>query len=574
MAADLTLMALLTALQTQVAQLSADELRARLLAYAETLPAAQRADFLRHFAAAPAAVAVDLAPDETLCEDIDAFAAAIRGQEYVEGWDWDRRTDALVVWGDESWVDDMQDLFARTDAVFLAGDFALAASAYGRLLDTFAIPEETCEGHFPGEGDPVDLVGRNLPETLARYLRSLLAVEEAEAVLTAWETVARSFYPQLSVPAVLEASPTPLADADRRLDALEGALRARAARADGWRMPDWDRLLREVRQARAGADGLAALAHEHGQRSPEAYFDWLLALRQDGRRDEAIQAARDGLAAVTTPHAQGLLANALGHLLDEQGDTSGAWEAKCLAWQRYPAWPHLAALVAHGDVSVAQGLARLESACAHEALNFSVLGAAGPAMRILWLALTGELDRVANELRVATGVGWSAQTHIGSPAYTLLLLAALEPPVPPPAGSVLGELAQRLAGHITPFGQPWLLPPTDRERTVEPVVLLFARFTHQPPTATQRAAYRAQAKATACSRVDGIVGAGYRTAYDRAAQVVVAYTEALLLAGEPATEATALPRTLIGRYSRHTAFHAALRTSLRASPVTRHVPWK
>jgi hypothetical protein len=167
----------LAALEDRLRALTADELRAVLLGHAERIPARERVTFLGIFAADPSAVAgLRCSPnadhaDTNLLSDMDAFAGQLRSGAYFEGWGWDDDLHEERAWGDESWVEEMDDLFARAAEVFLGGDMRTARDAYGRLLDAFGLDEEV--GTFCGPSAASDMVSTDIGEAVARYLRAL-----------------------------------------------------------------------------------------------------------------------------------------------------------------------------------------------------------------------------------------------------------------------------------------------------------------------------------------------------------------------------------------------------------------
>jgi hypothetical protein len=331
----LTLLAFLTALKTQVQELTREDLTARLLKYAETIPAEERMAFLRLFtsSALPEEKQQAYEPDPSLLDDVAAFAAKVRSQAYVEDFDWDY-SDNIIVTGDISWAEDMADLFSRTDADFFAGDFTTAATAYASLLSLFALQEDTGEGYFPGDDDPVSMVGINDQETVARLLRSLLAnngAQAAEMFVSTLAEMSQQFFLQLSLKDILEASPQPLPDIEQFLLAVEPLFAARAHGMADYSRPDWAKLLREATVMRSGTDGLGTLAHEVGAHQPKAYYEWILALRDEGRHDEALIATQHAVADVKLPLAKGILANTLGIIFDERGANEDAWRAKDMA---------------------------------------------------------------------------------------------------------------------------------------------------------------------------------------------------------------------------------------------------
>ncbi|HEY3378813.1 MAG TPA: hypothetical protein VGL77_15100, partial [Armatimonadota bacterium] len=532
---ELTLFAFLTELNTQTQALTHEDLVVRLVKYAETIPAEQRTAMLRHFTATAALPEEPqpYTPDPSLQGDIECFGADLRSQSFVESWDWDMRTDnEMIVTGDTSWATDMADLFARTDAAFLGEDFAVAAAAYAILLSLFTLQEELCEGVFPGEDDPVSMVGINVEETVARYLRSLLASDDAQRAKTfvaQFAEMSQQFYQQISLKAILEASPQPLADTDQWLGAVEPLFAARAQETADFSRPDWAKLLREAILLRSGVDGLGDFARERGADQPEAYYEWVLALRNEGRHDEALHAAQDAVATVQLPQAKAVLANALGRMFDARGAHEDAWCAKALAWQCYPSLYNLTVLLSHGQADVSAMLVRLDAEYARYQrgeLDFSHIDYAAPSMRILFLALAGDLDRIATEAHMATGVGWSEFGHIGYSACAVLLLALLDPPALPPAGSVLATYALAIEQRAISHGLCTLIPTPNEEHAVDYLGLLLTRLTQHPVDGGRRATYRDIAKQLMLRRVEGIVGGQHRSAYDRAAQIAVAYAEA------------------------------------------------
>jgi hypothetical protein len=114
----------LSQVRSRAEKFDAEELRALLLAHAESLQPAARAPFLSIFTPAPASART--AEDRTLLDDIAAFVGRVRGGEYVDGWGWDDHLHDERNWGDESWVIEMDELFAHAAAAFLGSDRRLA----------------------------------------------------------------------------------------------------------------------------------------------------------------------------------------------------------------------------------------------------------------------------------------------------------------------------------------------------------------------------------------------------------------------------------------------------------------
>ena len=145
-----------------------DELREVLLSHARGLPPEERLSFLSIFRPAarstprvpscdqgmiPAEMAsseqvglpedtceqvvsssqTDLEPqDYELIAELDAFVGRLTAGDYCIGWDWDPDTNDHRLFGDESWVDEMDGFFDEAGSAFLAGDYYLAKELYRR----------------------------------------------------------------------------------------------------------------------------------------------------------------------------------------------------------------------------------------------------------------------------------------------------------------------------------------------------------------------------------------------------------------------------------------------------------
>jgi len=171
-AGTLGLSEFLAVLEERLDRLPPGELRAVLLAHAQRLPARERQAFLGIFPAGPDAVARQgRAPDadhacHDLLADIDSFAAQVSDGEYFEGWGWDDDLQDERAWEDESWVEEMDDLFARAADVFLAGNMPGTREVYGRLLEVFSLDEEV--GKFSGPSAAAESAFRLLPDDVPK----------------------------------------------------------------------------------------------------------------------------------------------------------------------------------------------------------------------------------------------------------------------------------------------------------------------------------------------------------------------------------------------------------------------
>src|SRR5205814_4378581 len=79
-----------------------------------------------------------------------------------------RRSARGAGWGDESWVGEMDDLFAAAADAFLAGDLALARDADVLLVGAFDLEQEV--GTFCASSCPLDIGATDVAEAVAPYL--------------------------------------------------------------------------------------------------------------------------------------------------------------------------------------------------------------------------------------------------------------------------------------------------------------------------------------------------------------------------------------------------------------------
>lgn len=114
----LTLQRFLGSLGSRLDTMPVDELRARIVSHARTLPPDRRADYLAIFATPrPKAKKADRSArgpvdDHPFLDEIDAFVDRIRGGKYFLGYGWDDEMHEERSFGDDSWVAEMDGLFA------------------------------------------------------------------------------------------------------------------------------------------------------------------------------------------------------------------------------------------------------------------------------------------------------------------------------------------------------------------------------------------------------------------------------------------------------------------------------
>jgi len=560
----------LTVLEQRLAALPVDDLRAALVAHAERLPARDREAFLAIFPAAPAMASqvpgprAVPSPDGTrLLADIDAFVDRVRSGAFFEGWGWDDELHEERAWGDESWVGEMDDLFAVAADAFLAGDLALARDAYGRLLGAFDLDQEV--GTFCGPSSPSDMVATDVPEAVARYLRAVYETtplsERAQELYDRYADL-NHLAPATGLPTIADTRRGGLPDLD---DFLPAWIEVLTGHTSGYRARDRQRLLTEATVWHAGTDGLAAVARRPGDHQPTAYLDWVDALTRDGRLDDAAAAAREAMTVTGLPAEHSAeVADRLGELTARLGDPRAALDARRTAWRTHRTRSRLLALVVAADAA-----GQRAGTLAAEA---DLVPADPDRVGCELLLLADRIDTAATALVASDPLGWSSPEHPGPVVWPFLLAAAVAPAVP----ATQTQLGRQFAAIDT--ADRWHGYPSfdlddgdddaDRPSAAPPGLscLLAGHITDRPGSPRQRQRWLDVARGVADQRIDAVVGNKHRGAYQRVAVLAVAYAEALALAADQAAGAAFITATR-GRYPRHVAFRDELDRATAASPL-------
>jgi tetratricopeptide (TPR) repeat protein len=529
------------------------ELQDALRTHARSLRPEERRAFLAILsppkAAAPSAPSAPDTAEESdvaLLDEIGDFIERLEAGEYCHGWGWDSEIGDERAFGDESWADEMDDLFDAAADAFLVGQHALAAAAYGRLLEAFLLDDGPV---FCGPAPPEEMVRTDVDEAKARYLRALYeTTAPAERAAELLEAVLRLGYvgSPMDLAALSAADTTPLTD-------LVSFLPGWLERLQGWRGDPYSRgdqvarLLREAIEISQGADGLAELARTRGE-----YLAWVEALVRAERRDEAIAAGREGLERLPPARTRALLAERVAELAVEDGDALLVLAARRSAWQAEPMTERLVALwrAARDTHGHPDGVLAEETAAAHASDSLRER----PALACrLWL-LAGDYAPALDRFVAAPALGWSHPGHPGPVVLPfLLLIAAGQTTLPPDSAlaDLWGELDRSGSGFSSGYGD-----------------ILLQTLSEHPVVAAQATLHLNLAKEAIWQRMNAIVANQHRGAYERAALLVVAGAETLALRGDGPGATRFLARAA-DAFPRHRSFRGALDQHQRRSVLLR-----
>lgn len=290
-------------LEATLDELSHEQIKTILIDEARTLSPAERFAFLNRF---QSKLQTQFDEDKHTREidyelqaDVNNFVEQVKSGMYCDGWGWDDEIQDERVWGDESWTDEMDDLFNRAEDEFFAGNVENAGKAYETLLELLGLSDEPV---FSGQEPPEDMIGTDVSEAKARYFRCLYEVSTVEervpCLVDALERMEYIGSMPVGVQAMCDTSTRPLDGFDEFLPEWINMLKKIYNPSKyGWgRTVGW--LLREAVRLSGGIEGLAELAREEGNRHPDVFFDWVQALVDDDRNEDAVEAAELGVSCI------------------------------------------------------------------------------------------------------------------------------------------------------------------------------------------------------------------------------------------------------------------------------------
>jgi hypothetical protein len=525
-------------LEGRLRALGYEGLVAAVLAHAQTLSAAVRADFLGSFSEASPREAGD---DEQLLAEIESFSQRAMAGEFGDR-DHSRYHDRFYDDDDEhdvdEWVWKAGPLFTKAGRLFLAGRLATAYEAYGRLFSLFQ-PDRA------PAFDTWKLDRTDLPEAAARYLRSAYEINSSDqrvgAMLRAYATVLPCLYDRTPMlREIMVARRGGLPDLDAFLPAWIEALRADKSLPIG--QPR--RLLAEAAMQHGGIDALEVVARRPGRHQPELFLDLITELEAAGQLRRAADAARAASRLKGSSRTlKSKAADRLASLCSRIGEPHGAVDGAQHAWRLQRTRRRLVTLI--GTAEAADVRYRVLTAEAR-------LGRARTdRLSCELFLLAGQVDAAAAALSRHEPLGWSRSEHPGSVVVPYLLAAATG--APPRDGTKLAELFNGIDG----FRLDLALDPSEFEpETMALAPLLAARVSDTRAPERQRRQWLATAMDTIERRVETIVRGKHRGSYGHAAGLVVACAEVLTLTG--IGDGPEYIATVRKRYPRHIAFREEL----------------
>jgi hypothetical protein len=285
---------MLEAIVAQLRYYSHEELVALVRDFLVDLNEREQTRFLNLAAKGPRPVvaeAMGLGEIDDLLDDIEDLRQAIANDEYVEyGAGYDPDYGEYRGFGDDSWIDEMDDLFTAATSFFRAGRFEYAAEAYAALFDIFDLSHDGFHFTRPSPSEALrtdmDAMKENLFIAIARSdpQPAEQAIDASEAfryygekgylLLDAWE------------------------DREKWLTALEAALIARCDQSSNQKigmLSHSAELLRELYRRHRRLTDYEALCRNIGPQQGWPYEDLIARYQEQERWGQVLSWAEEGL---------------------------------------------------------------------------------------------------------------------------------------------------------------------------------------------------------------------------------------------------------------------------------------
>ncbi|MEW6417554.1 MAG: hypothetical protein AB1480_05455 [Nitrospirota bacterium] len=538
--------------EKRIDNLSKEELKTILILKAKNLKPTEREFFLAELTPVKKAETV-VAADDTLLTDIDDFVKRIEDREYSTGWGWDDEIHDEREWGDESWADDMDELFERTDEVFLSGDIKLACQAYGKLLKAFHMGEET--GHFPGQFSPTEMVETDLDDARTRYLRALYETtnkkERAKVIFDEIENLRYIGSSDFALKTIEDALTTKPEDWRQFLEDMKGILLetvlAQNMRTLGY-VKNLDMLCSIIFELE-GLEGLSRLAKEHGNELHKVYLVWISKLQEAGKDREAVEAYHQSLNVIPSQTRIRAEISDLAALSAKKiKDENVLFEMHKEAFFSSPDIGRLLSLresaISSGQLKVMEEVVSFMEE--HQGKHSFISNP--EELLVQAYILIENYEKMWDITNKSEPLGWSGYNSSQAVAVPFLMVSSVRG-IPLKSDSVVIKVWRVREGYEDEQDKMF-------KAVVEKDILV------KDISGEERIKQIKWAASVVEKRVDAIVSNKYRRSYDKAALLLVGCVEALNLLDKSA-EAQSFFDKIRSRYNRHSAFQQEIKKLLK-----------
>ena len=547
-------------------EMSAEDLRELLARWASEVQPDGRYEFLARITALPVEEQdLDEQTEEELLGEIAAFAKRVADGDYCEGWGWDAEIGEERDWGDESWAEEMDELFLQARRLLFQGNSKLAETVYKKLFEILAMGEES--GHLPGDPDYENLLDVELKEQVALLIRAIylnaVPTRRPEQVFASIQK--HSYLANgILLSDIVNANDTALPEWDSFLPEWIAFLQEQPAR-------QVSELLREAISLQGGIGAIAEFARRNSQAFPAAYLNWIGELEKSGDEEAIISVAREALTAIPRDYAiRSDVAVKLVQLGEKRNDAAMQLEGyrHCFA-----ANPGMGWLLELYSTAIAQGcFEEVRSETAQRVLELQakqkerlhvehwnselrVANVSDKNVAVHVLLFGGNYAQVLALCKDQGSLGWSGGQN-PKPALIAFILSIL-------TGEKLyspllsRQLADVLADRFVNY----------KKGDIEQYRQIIAVSNKLHPIAkSEMDSYVKWCIDETGKRVDAIVSNQYRGSYGKAANLLAAMAEGLCHRGEK-HEAMALLEKYRSKYSRHRSFQSELAAAKKSHTI-------
>lgn len=217
--------------------------------------------------------------DIELIDDVTKLYNEVKDGEYRGSWEWDSEYHKEVMMGDESWAEEAGELFLRTDAICMRGQYEAALKSYEKLFDILRNEELAAHDDYESMMD-IDLDRQINLFLLCIYFCNTLE-ERPEKILEAINHQSYVYRKEFRLSNLIEVSFSELPEIHEFTKLFITNLSSR----DDSLYKD---LLVDTIFCDGGIDGLKEFSSENYEKCPEAYLLLLKKLKEELVEDDKI----------------------------------------------------------------------------------------------------------------------------------------------------------------------------------------------------------------------------------------------------------------------------------------------
>ena len=544
----------------QLDQKSKEELKELLVHWAARQPASERSGFLDNLIF-PHKGRLSKTEPAAVIDSIQALARKVEDGHYCEGWGWDDEISKERSYGDESWVEEAEELFHEAREILVSGKHREAAKAYGMLFETLNKGMES--GQLPGRENPYNMLDLDIDEVASLYLRTVyLDSEPAKRPEKLLQEINDLYYicPDIKLERIANALEDELPDYHFFLSAWIEHLHNSNCR-------NKSALLREAVKLHGGTEAISEFARKYPETYPYAYLDWLEELEKQDDPESVLAVAREALNSIPGHyHARAKAAEAISQIGEKVNDAALALEGYMESFYSNPSAENLFNLyqaaincgcfetVLSKVNARVQQLVEEHGTATQQYFNIELARAyISENLLTVIQILNGEHEKLVEKCKGKKSLGW---TYSDNPKFLVV--------------TYLMELLSQSGSHKTAITKQWknALASSIKIYNDDQFVQYMAILNHVKDNVSlsneQETYYLSWCKREVGKRVDGIISNQYRKSYYKAADLIAAMGETLANRNKT-NESAAFLGLYKSKYPRHSAFKAELERAVRES---------